>query len=37
MMSDPYGSPPMSVGVDGLRKFPSNPLVPPPPLPPLPL
>lgn len=33
----PYGSPPMSVGVDGLHKFPSNPLVPPPPLPPLPL
>jgi hypothetical protein len=33
----PYGSPLMPVGVDGLRKFPSNPLVPPPPLLPPPL
>ena len=33
----PYGSPPMSVGVNGLRRFPSSPFLPPPPLPPLPL
>jgi hypothetical protein len=29
----PYGSPPMSIGVDGLRQFPSNPVAPPPPPP----
>ena len=29
----PFGSPPLAVGVDGLRLFPSNPVAPPPPSP----